>query len=92
MIEGVRGKSYKGDIAIDDVALNDGSCQTLPSDADVSSYGRVFIYKLRKVLNIQLFNLRLSYLKGIKILFSNLAKFHLHKMRKHSCEILDLYC
>jgi hypothetical protein len=26
VIEGVVGKSYKGDIAIDDVSVNDGTC------------------------------------------------------------------
>lgn len=33
VIEGVRGSSYQGDIAIDDVALTVGSC--VPSATDV---------------------------------------------------------
>ena len=31
VFEGVRGKGYRGDIAIDDTALTDGGCQQFPS-------------------------------------------------------------
>ena len=34
VFEGIRGNSYKGDIAIDDVLFTTGGCQILPADAD----------------------------------------------------------
>jgi hypothetical protein len=41
VIEAIRGKSYHGDIAIDDLALNDGSCTTLPPSAANSKYSMI---------------------------------------------------
>jgi len=34
VFEGIRGNSYRGDIAIDDILIKDGSCPTLPANAD----------------------------------------------------------
>ena len=37
IIEGIRGNGYYGDIAVDDVSFRDGSCSSVPANADPSS-------------------------------------------------------
>ena len=33
IFEGIRGKGYRGDIAIDDTSLTDGGCQQYPDSS-----------------------------------------------------------
>jgi len=37
IIEGIRGKSYHGDIAIDDTSISDGDCGQVPDSSTTSS-------------------------------------------------------
>ena len=54
MIEGVRGKDYQGDIAIDDITVTSGACKLASSESNFSDFS-YFLFSLLFVLHVPYF-------------------------------------
>lgn len=53
MFEGIRGPSFEGDIAIDDVSITIGKCKPENTVASAGKTGKIFCWMERQTVNTQ---------------------------------------